>query len=165
MQPDKTYTQAEKDAILASGYIRIHQSLWDWIPIGSYIRYSKLPSDDPASFRPGGYIKARTTTDSGQKILILETIRAQSIANPPGYISYSVMIDEIGGVWKKYSDDVFIEVHLIYNSLARKDEQIAALEARAQTDREAMRELNSRVDRYEAVLKKIISASQHRITK
>lgn len=141
----KKYTKEDIQNLLSDGYINVHPALWDRIPSGSHIRYVKRDdgSNKPRTerFKPGGFVRNHFTNNEGKKMLMLETIpggqRGQN-----GYISFPVAYEDTDEIWKKYDRHSFIEIHLIYTSLAQKRKQIEDLKAR--------------VDRLEEILRSVI---------
>ncbi len=67
----------------------------------------------------------------------------------PGYVIFPLAYESIEELWKKYDNTAFVEIHLIYNSLAQKKKQIEDLVAQNT-------ELAARVQRLETVLKNAI---------
>jgi len=70
-------------------------------------------------------------------MLMLETVPGSCVScgHEPAYklnnhVTYPLAYDEIDELWKKYDAGAFIEIHLIYGSLQRKEKKIAELEAR-----------------------------------
>jgi hypothetical protein len=131
----KEYTEDNIAEMLADGYINVNSALWDYIPAGAHIRYfKKSPSGAPAlprtkRFKPGGFVRNHYSTDDGKKIIQIETRIGGKIGHD-GYVTFPVKYDDIDEIWKKYDKDAFIEIHLIYSSLAQKKKQIEDLTAR-----------------------------------
>jgi hypothetical protein len=130
----KKYTEENIQELLSEGYINVHPSLWDQIPVGAHVRYVKRDVDNSGlthaeRFKPGGYVRNHTATAEGKKLIILET-RQRGRPGDPGYSSFPVAYEDIEELYKKYDKDVVIEIHLIYTSLAQKKKQIEDLEAR-----------------------------------
>lgn len=121
---------------VADGYVAVHPALWDHIPGGAHIRYIKkddgngLPRNE--RFKPGGFVKNHYTNKDGKKMFMLETIPGGQQKNEGGrnYISFPVAYENIDELWKKYDRFAFVEIHLMYNSLAVKKQQIESLEAK-----------------------------------
>jgi hypothetical protein len=127
-----TNNNAEVHKILTSGYITIHKSLYDHIPIGSRCRYMLV---EGARICHGGYVKAHIAAHSVEtdgvivhhdRMFLFETVRKGSALDPI-YTTFPVAYNEIAELWKKYPYDCIVEMHLIYASLAKKNKQIAEL--------------------------------------
>jgi hypothetical protein len=131
--PSRDYSSDEILDMLSDGYINLHQALWDYIPYGAHIRFFKRSDSEnlPRNkrFRPGGFIKSHFVTSEGRKMIMLET-KPGGTKGEPGYISFPMGYDDIGEIWKKYDKHAFIEIHLIYSSLAQKKKQIEDLTTR-----------------------------------
>ena len=126
----REYTNAEISEMLSSGYLTIHRSMWEYIPVGSHIRYYKKGLvDRRLMFRPGGFIRSHFTTSEGRHMMMLESIIGGKNTDG-GYIAFPMAYDDIDELFKKYPRDSFIETHLIYSSLAQKKKQIEDLEHR-----------------------------------
>src|SRR5271170_1085230 len=84
----RTYTDEEIQNLTSEGYIKVHHTLWDHIPVGAYIRYIKADNgrgkDRNARFKMGGFVRNHFITDSDKK--------AMTIENKPnaGHASYSI---------------------------------------------------------------------------
>ena len=121
-----SFTQ-EEIANALQGYFCIHQDLYDFIPKGSYIRYFKRGTEPIGDrFKLGGYIKSRTTYADGAKAFLFEN-KLYGAKNTQGYVVYSISYNDIDELWKRYNYDSFIELHLIQNSLAKKNSEIEQL--------------------------------------
>ncbi len=128
------YTNEEISGLLSEGYIVVHPALWEYIPVGSHIRYVRRDDGRGLSrgkrFKPGGFVKCHSVNDNNKKLITLESrLNTESKAGP-GYFKYSILHDSIEELWKKYDRMAFIEIHLIYNSLAQKKRQIEDLTTR-----------------------------------
>ena len=124
------YSNEEITSMLANGYINIMREVWDFLPVGSHVRFfKKAGTNRNERFRPGGYIKKHYETSDGKKILFMETIRNGN-SNMADYFTYPMAYDDLAEIWKRYPEDCFVEIHLIYGSLAKKNKQISDLEAR-----------------------------------
>jgi hypothetical protein len=130
----REYSSEEIAKLTSEGYIIVHPGLWEYIPVGSHVRYIKKDdgSDKPRGkrFKPGGFVKNHNTNEAGEKMFTLESRLSTGPRSPPGYIKYSILYDNIEVLWKKYDRMAFIEIHLVYNSLAQKKQQIEDLSAR-----------------------------------
>lgn len=134
----REYTEQEIHNLLSDGYIVIHSSLWDYIPNGSHIRYVKKGEGSRSTrFRPGGFVKSHFTTSDDKKMMMIES-RVGGKPGDAGYISFPIAYTDIEELWKKYDRYAFIEIHLIYSSLAQKKQQIE--------------DLTTRVNRLESIL-------------
>lgn len=134
----REYTEQEIHNLLSDGYIVIHPSLWDYIPNGSHIRYVKKGEGSRSTrFRPGGFVKSHFTTSDDKKMMMIES-RVGGKPGDAGYISFPIAYTDIEELWKKYDRYAFIEIHLIYSSLAQKKQQIE--------------DLTTRVNRLESIL-------------
>lgn len=113
-------------AEMLAGYINIAPELWDYIPKGSHIRYFRA-GDEPRTerFRPGGFVKEHRDAETGRTIIL-----ENQPSGGPGYIMFPLVRDSVAEIWKKYSRDAYIELHLVFNSLARKNKQYEDLERR-----------------------------------
>ncbi len=132
---DREYTVDEISKLTSEGYIVVHPALWDHIPIGSHVRYVKKDTGDNKPrgqrFKPGGFVKNHRLDENSKKILTLESCQHTTARRrPPGYYSLSIAYDSIEMLWKKYDRMSFVEMHLIYNSLAQKKQQIEELTVR-----------------------------------
>jgi hypothetical protein len=125
------YTDDEIRELTSDGYIVVIAGLWDYIPRGAHIRYQKR--DDGSGkqrgvlFKPGGFVRAHI--DSKGKAMIIEN-KLNGKAGDPGYMSWPVAYDSIEILWKKYDYSAFVEIHLIYGSLAQKKQEVEELTAR-----------------------------------
>lgn len=139
----KKYTEEDIQNLLSEGYISVHPSLWDYIPTSAHIRYVKKDKMHDGSsraerFKPGGFVRNHFTTDEGKKMMMLET-RPGGKQGEHGYISFPIAYEDVEELWKKYPRESFIEIHLIYTSLAHKKKQIEELEARIKKLEAALR--------------------------
>lgn len=130
----KKYTEEDIQELLSDGYIGIHPNLWDYIPAGAHIRFVKKDVDKKGltraeRFKPGGFVRNHFTTEEGKKMMMIET-KPGGRPGADGYISFPIAYEGIEELWKKYDRSAFIEIHLIYTSLAQKKRQIEELEAR-----------------------------------
>lgn len=129
----REYTPELVQELLSAGYICVHPALWDHIPNGAHIRYVKKPGPGKQlpqykRFKPGGFIKSHFES-KGKKMLMIET-KPGGRQGQHGYINFPIAYEDIEELWKKYDRDAFIEIHLIYSSLAQKKKQIEELMAR-----------------------------------
>lgn len=138
----KKYTEEDIQKLLSNGYISVHPALWDHIPTGAHIRYVKKDDGNKKSraerFKPGGFVRSHFSTDEGKKMLMIET-RPGGARGEPGYISFPLAYEDVDELWKKYDRYSFIEIHLIYTSLAQKKKQIEDLAARVNKLEEILR--------------------------
>ncbi len=129
----REYSDNEIEDLLSVGYIRVHCELWEHIPVGSHVRYIRKDDGTGQSqgyrFRPGGFIKGHLINTKGEKMMAIAS-RINGAKNIPGYFKYTLTYDSIETLWKKYDRAAFVEIHLIYNSLAMKKRQIDDLLAR-----------------------------------
>ncbi len=115
---------------LLTGYIGIHPQLWDHIAVGSHIRYFKKgPEQKNDRFKSGGFVRNHFITEEGKKMMMIET-RIGGKRGEAGYVSFPLAYETIDTLYKKYDRGAFIEIHLIYGSLAQKKQQIEKLEER-----------------------------------
>jgi hypothetical protein len=129
-QSATSFTDEEINEMLANGYLSIVREMWEYIPAGSHVRFFKKGNGSPnVRFRPGGYIKKHYLTADGKRILLMETVRGGTNSTP-GYITYPMALDDLDQIWKRYPEEFYVEMHLIYNSLVRKDKQINDLLSR-----------------------------------
>jgi hypothetical protein len=117
--------------IIKSGYIIVHSSLWDYLPAGAHVQFT----ESDGRFNRGGFIKCHYIDSAGERALIINTTcrykdRPANTAAPRACVPISVRYSQIDTLWKKYDMNAFIEIHLIYNSLAQKKQQITELQAR-----------------------------------
>ena len=125
-----SYTDEEIAEMLSGGYINIIRDIWEFLPVGSHLRFfKKAGATRNERFRPGGFIKKQYETPEGKKILLMETI-CNGRADMPDYFTYPMAYDDLSEIWKRYPEECFVEIHLINNSLAKKSKQIADLDAR-----------------------------------
>jgi hypothetical protein len=151
----KKYSELQVQELLADGYLNVHEQLWDLVPTGAHVRYIKkdtgggLPRHE--RFKPGGFVREHIVTKEGKKMLMLETIPGGAKYPKPGreYISFAVAYEDISELWKKYDRFAFIEIYLIYNSLAQKKQQIESHETK-------IKELTERVTTLENILKSAV---------
>ena len=124
----RVYNDIDIQGILSEGYFIVARSLWDHLQIGSHVRYFKKDEDKPRAerFKPGGFIRSLYVSNN-KKMIKLETIRGGSKARDPSYISFTLCYDNIDEIWKKYDSSVFIEMHLIHNSLAQLSAEVISL--------------------------------------
>lgn len=136
------YTDEKIQELLSDGYIKVTSSLWDYIPTGSHIRYLKRDdgSGAPKSkrFKPGGFVRSHFVTEDGKKMLMIEN-KPNGKRGDPGYVTFPVAYEDVEELWKKYDRFAFIEIHLIYVSLAQKKKQIEELSARVKTLEDILR--------------------------
>ncbi len=129
------YTDDDISRLTAEGYIVIHRGLWDYLPTGCHIRYIRKDTGEGLTraqrFRSGGYVKGRKLGESGQKMILLGKCPYKG-TTPEDRKWYSIAQDSIETLWKQYDRLAFIEIHLIYNSLAQKKQQIEDLVARVE---------------------------------
>jgi hypothetical protein len=143
------------------GYLKVHADLWDYIPVKSHIRY--LKRDDTAHprprgqrFKPGGFVKSHFADPSGHKMLMLETILGRQ--SDAAYLSFPLAYAEVETIWKKYSQETFIETLLIYNSLAYKSKQIEDMRGQLTTMATKMDRMAERIETQDAKLAKLRAA-------
>lgn len=119
--------------LTTNGYFAVHPGLWDYLPKGSHVRYQIL-GEGPAGarFRSGGYVRNHYTAPDESKVIYLENFPAVG-KNKPGHVSFPVSVKSIELLWKKYDEAAFVELHLITNSLAMKQQEIEALKTRVTT--------------------------------
>lgn len=129
--PTRVYTNEEIHKLTTEGYLLIHASLWDHIPKCAHIRYMKVGTQEPGvRFKPGGFVKSHINGKDGPSFVIT-TSPSKSASNSGNVdVSFVVPYKNIEYLWKKYDYSAYIEVHLIHNSLARKDAQIVDLNDR-----------------------------------
>lgn len=128
----REYTIDEITEMLSSGYLTIHKALYEYIPVGSHVRYYKKCNpgcERRLMFRPGGFVKSHFVTAEGKRMMMIESTLGGKNGDP-GYIAFPMAYDDIDELFKKYPRDAFIEIHLIYSSLAQKKKQIEDLENR-----------------------------------
>jgi hypothetical protein len=125
----KIYTDAEITTAL-EGYIYVHSSLWDHLPAGAHIRFVKKGTESRGTrFKPGGFVKNHFTNEEGKKFLMIET-KPNGRHGEQGYFKFPIAYEDVEELWKKYDRKVFIEFHLISQSMAHKKKQIEDLTAR-----------------------------------
>ena len=126
----KVYSEEEILGILSNGYINIQKTLWDHIPAGAHVCYFKKAGETRSEkFKPGGFVRYHYTTDDGVKIIQLENHKKHP-GEKKGYYTWPIRYEDVEEIWKQYDVGAFIEIHLIYNSLAQKKRQIEDLTAR-----------------------------------
>jgi len=122
------FTDAEMSALLAEGYIRISPLMYDKIPPGARICYVKRDKNEglarAARFRPGGYVISNSVDISNGKRAFRMENRYRGKRGDPGYIEYSLYLENIEELFKQYDPAIIIEMQLIFNSLAEKKQQI-----------------------------------------
>ena len=126
--------------IIKSGYIIVHPSLWDYLPAGAHVQFT----EKSGRFNRGGFIKCHYIDSAGERALIINTTcrykdRPANTAAPRACVPVSVQYQQIDTLWMKYDMSAFIEIHLIYNSLAQKKQQIVDLQARVTALEAALR--------------------------
>lgn len=133
LHTNSKYTDDEISSLLADGYIKVPRELWDYLPVASHIRFFKVDDGTPKNtrFRPGGYLKNHMVSTDNRKLFLIEN-RQGGNTRDTGYISFPMAHKDLAEVWKRYPKDSFIEIHLIYMSLAQKKKQIEDLESRLQ---------------------------------
>lgn len=119
------------------GYLQINRQLYDYVPIGAHVRYYRK-CGDARSFKLGGFVQNHVMV-KGKPAFVLETVPGSCVScmREPAYklnnhVTYVLTYDDIDELWKKYDSGAFIEIHLMYGSLLRKDKKIAELEARVE---------------------------------
>jgi hypothetical protein len=130
----------EQIANFVNGYLKVGESLWDYIPIGAHVRYFRKnrPGDNYGKnelFRKGGFLighGVNPRTDEEYFNISLAYVPAERISlvvRDPAkfYILKRVDIDTL---YKKYSYENYIENIHIIASLRQKNDIIAALDAR-----------------------------------
>lgn len=123
----KKYTLDDIKRLTSNGYILVTKDLWEFIPPKSHIRYVKNGEGSIESrFKPGGFVKSQFVTTNGQHGLVLEN-KIGGKSDDESYVSFSIVFNDTEKIWKKYPYDSFVEMHLIYNSLATKKIQIEEL--------------------------------------
>ncbi len=121
------YTQSLIDEKL-SGYVRVISQLWEHLPLKCHIRYFKRGEGTHIDrFKSGGFLKAVIRGANGVESLVLEN---KINGNGRGYISFSIKVETIDELWKKYAYDAYIEIHMMSASLAQKKVQIEELSKR-----------------------------------
>jgi len=140
----RKYTEADIHELIVKGYIAVLPDLWDKIPTGAHIRYTKKDTGDRLPrcerFKPGGFVRNHFKTDGDKSMFTLETIPGGSYKYKGGnYFSFPVAYDDIEELWKKIDYSSFIEILLIKNSLSQKSQKIDELESRIDTLEEILR--------------------------
>lgn len=127
------YTDAEISSLLADGYTKIQKDQWDYIPSGAHLRFFKIDDGTPKNtrFRPGGYVKTHIVAADGRKMFMMETKRGGHDGD--GYIKYPMAYEDLAEVWKRYPQDSFIEMTMLYKILAQKQKQIDELVKRVES--------------------------------
>lgn len=111
---------------LLEGCIYVHPQLWDYIPPGAYIRFfEKGDKSRTERFRPGGFVRSHYISNDKKMMTVESHIGGKK--DDAGYFSFPLAYENIDELWKKYDRDAFVEIHLIYNSLAQKKKQIDML--------------------------------------
>ena len=122
----KNYTEDEIRDLITGAYTSVPADMWEFIPAGSHVRYVKRGAEPLGErFKPGGYVRYQHEKE-GKKMMVLENRRG---GRGDGYASWPVAFEGVEGVWKKHAPEVFVEMHMIHNSLAQKKRQIADLTA------------------------------------
>jgi len=141
--PTKVYSEDEIRDLITGAYTSVPPDMWEFIPSGSHVRYLKRGAEPLGErFKPGGYVRYQHEKD-GKKMMILENRQGGSGA---GYASWPVAFEGVESVWKKHAPEVFVEMHMIHNSLAQKKRQLAELTAAVTALTATVSALNSRVD-------------------
>ena len=154
-RPPRKYCDEDIKTLLSNGYIQIHPQLWDHIPIGAHVRYVKKDVGDNLDrcdrFKPGGFVRNHYTSKKGESIITIENMPGGSKYQKSNseYISFPLDYNNIEELWKKYDKDSFIEIHLINNSLSRKNKQIEELN-------NSVAELTQRIKTLEDILRSAI---------
>ncbi len=169
----RIYSDDDIREMTSNGYINVHPSLWDYLPKAAHIRFLKKDDGSGKSrgerFKAGGFVRNHYISEAGHRMMILES-RVDGKRNEFGYKTFPVCMNDIEAIWKEYSTPAFIEIHLMFNSLAQKKQQIAeltsrndALAAQYATLTSHIAELNSqntdltnRVTRLENILRSVI---------
>ncbi len=100
---------------MLEGYLQVPNSLWDYVPVRSHIRFFVTGSGEAKDrFRIGGFVKDRFENDG------VKSFRLSSGDGKEFVIKY----DTIESLWKKISYEAFIETYMIVASLAEKQYQI-----------------------------------------
>jgi hypothetical protein len=126
----RVYTNDEIAHILVNGYIKITPELWEYLPEGSQVCFFKQGADARnLRFRPGGFIKRHYISQEGKKVFYMETSLSKT---SDGYLTYPMAYDDVAELYKRYSRECFVEMHLMSMSLAQKSKQIADLLSRVE---------------------------------
>lgn len=158
----KVYT----DQIIADklvGYIHVHPSLWDHVPIGAHVRYIKKDDGSKKSradrFKPGGFVQKHIQSNN-KKMIMLETSPGLNRFSNNNYMSFPVAYDSIEELWKKYDRNTVIEIQLIQSSLAKKvqqindlNQQVSALKDTNENSARQISDLTTRITFLENVLR------------
>lgn len=125
----RNYTDDEIRDLVSDGYTLIPPDMWENIPVGAHVRFVKRDKGEGKPlgerFKPGGFLAKHFEKD-GKAMAILET-KPGGKRGQPGYVSFPIVFEALEAIWKKHSDDVTVEMHLIHNSLAQKKRQIDEL--------------------------------------
>src|SRR5271154_1048811 len=90
-----TYNESEINSKLSSGYINIHSSLWDYIPVESHIMYTRKGQTSLSErFRPGGFVKCHYTGEDGLHYMHLET-KPHGKKGQSDYIDFTISYSDI----------------------------------------------------------------------
>ncbi len=107
-------TIEEIEELLHKGYFLVPRELWPYICNKSRIRYlTKGPGPMAIRFHLGGLV-----TFNGDERIVIKTKDAD----------WSILYDNVENIWKKYSNDAFIEIHMISTDLANKERRLKLLE-------------------------------------
>lgn len=134
------------------GYLKISPKLWEKLPIKCHIRYFKnVPGTRADKFKSGGFVKALVKDANSNIVAIVLETQIGGNSKIKGYSSFSIAIETIEELWKKYPYDSFIEIHMMANSFAQKKEEGLILTKRISTlegdNKELMIRLKSLEDR------------------
>lgn len=132
------------------GYLKISPKLWEKLPMKCHIRYFKNePGTRANKFKSGGFVKTLIKDDNGKVTAIVLETQIGGNSKIKGYSSFSISVDSIEELWKKYPYDAFIEIHMMANSFAQKKEENRILSQRIKLLEEDNKEIIYRLKQIE----------------
>jgi len=108
-------SEEERQVMMADGFILTHISLWEYIPINSYLRIETNNGTHK------GHLQGFRSLP---KQFVLKNYKME---NHPYYRKTNVEFTSIIKLWKKYDDSIYIEVFLLHAAIKRQEKTINSL--------------------------------------
>lgn len=142
-----THTAMEEKLI---GYVKIESSMVAHIPIRSHVRYiEKGVGPQESRFKIGGFVKSLIAGDNKMiKSIVLEN-KIGGLVGSAGYFAWTIDIASLDELWKKYSHESFIEIHMLLGSLQTKKSAIADLDTQVSELRSIVLDLKNKINKLE----------------
>jgi hypothetical protein len=143
-------TEEEIRAMLAQGYSPIPKELWQWIPVGSHIRYTVAGQESRVDrFRPGAFVHKHITNGKSPGFLLGLTRGRTDLVMP-------LIHSEVDEIWKKYDEKIYLEMYIMTNSLLGKKVEIEGLRRDLAGAREELARTTARVGVIEDCLRGLV---------